>query len=146
MRIKLFWYVLFFMFSTVTVLSAIKKAEQSSITQQSKTSSIYNEKGGLEITAILELKEGDKVLFKLSEQRSVEGVVTKSIYKPEESLTIVGEVSKEDKSGFMFFATSQNAIGGAVYLPKESLIYKLRFDEKKEIFYLQEQKIEVQKK
>lgn len=120
----------------------IKKAESNQIIQ-TDICIPYDNRGSLDIVRILNSKQDTKIKFKINDDKIFEGIVVKVITKEEESITILGEFSKEEKSGFMFFANSKNVVGGVLFFPKDSMSYKLRFDEQNEYFYFVPEKIDI---
>lgn len=120
----------------------LKKAENIQVLQ-TDVCTPYDNRGSLDIIRILNLKQDTKVKFIINNDKIFEGVVIKVVIKEQESITILGEFSKEDKSGFMFFANSKNIVGGVLFFPKDSMSYKLQFNEQNEYFYLVPEKIDV---
>lgn len=137
--------VLFFIvshFFELDALGALKKVEQTQ-TIQNDFHIPYDSRGSLDIISILNLKEGSKICFTINSDKKIQGVVSKVINK-DESITIVGDFSREEKSGFVFFANSKNTVGGILFFPKEQISYKLKYDEKNNFFYLEPEKIVLQ--
>ena len=105
---------------------------------------LYEEDGSLKLTAIFNLSVGAKIRFKLPEEEGIcEGEVTNVTIKPNENIAVVGKINGDGKPGFIFVATTTRNIGGAIFFPEKGIAYALTYDDKKDVFLLRKQKLEV---
>lgn len=131
------------LFFPLAAQSGIKKSTQLEV-DKSSLKEIYTNTGSLDIAAILQLAIGAKIEFRLPDgDGTCKGEVVNISVKENESLVVFGKISEKDKSGFIFVATTNNTVGGALFFPEKGLSYGLKYDKEKDFFSLEKKKIEV---
>lgn len=131
------------LFFPLAAQSGIKKSTQLEV-KKSLLKEIYTTAGNLNIAAIFQLPIGAKVEFKLPDgDGSCKGEVVNIVIKENDRIMVFGKFSEQDKSGFVFVATTTNAIGGALFFPEKGISYTLTYDKEKDFFSLEKKKLEV---
>jgi hypothetical protein len=131
------------LFFPLAAQSGIKKSTQQVVDNPS-LKEIYTKTGSLDVPAIFQLTIGAKVEFRLPDgDGSCRGEVVNISVKENESLMVFGKISEKDKSGFIFVATTNNTVGGALFFPEKGLSYSLKYDKEKDFFSLEKKKVEV---
>ena len=131
------------LFFPLAAQSGIKKSTQLEV-EKSSLKEIYTNTGSLDIAAILQLAKGAKIEFRLPDgDGTCKGEVVNISVKENESLMVFGKISEKDKSGFIFVATTNNTVGGALFFPEKGISYSLKYDKEKDFFSLEKKKIQV---
>ena len=131
------------LFFPLAAQSGIKKSTQLEV-EKSSLKEIYTNTGSLDIAAILQLAKGSKIEFRLPDgDGTCKGEVVNISVKENESLMVFGKISEKDKSGFIFVATTNNTVGGALFFPEKGISYSLKYDKEKDFFSLEKKKIQV---
>ena len=131
------------LFFPLAAQSGIKKSTQLEV-KKSLLKEIYTNTGSLDIAAILQLAIGAKIEFRLPDgDGTCKGEVVNISVKENESLMVFGKISEKDKSGFIFVATTNNTVGGALFFPEKGISYSLKYDKEKDFFSLEKKKIQV---
>jgi hypothetical protein len=131
------------LFFPLAAQSGIKKSTQPEL-EKSQLKEIYTKTGSLDVAAIFQLTIGTKVEFRLPDGDGIcKGEIVNISVKENESLAVFGKFSEKDRSGFIFVATTNNTVGGALFFPEKGLSYALKYDREKDFFSLEKKKIEV---
>lgn len=131
------------LFFPLAAQSGIKKSTQLEV-EKFSLKEIYTNTGSLDIAAILQLAIGAKIEFRLPDgDGTCKGEVVNVSVKENESLMVFGKISEKDKSGFIFVATTNNTVGGALFFPEKGISYSLKYDKEKDFFSLEKKKIQV---
>jgi len=131
-------------FLTSTTYGGIKKAETKETTNTSKDISdiknIYKENGSLDLNVILDLPQDTKIAFKLN-NKIYPAIITK-VEITKERIIVAGKLLQEEQAGFLFVgAPLTSTIGGVVYFIKQNTNFVLKYNQEKELFYLEEKKM-----
>ncbi len=128
----------------LTLHGSIKKG--SAIESKKEITKLYKEDGSFNLATIFDSAVGTKLQFKLPDDNSLwEGEVTSITSKPNETYAVVGKLKGDGNPGFIFVASTNKSVGGALFFPEKSISYVLKYDEKKEVFFLEKKKFEVRK-
>lgn len=123
--------------------SGIKKSTQLEL-DESPLKEIYTKTGSLDIAAIFQLSVGAKIEFHLPNgDGTCKGEVANISVKENESIAVFGKISEKDRSGFIFVATTNNTVGGAIFFPEKGVSYTLKYDKEKDFFLLEKKKVEI---
>lgn len=124
----------------LVTLGGIKKG----VTEAEKiTQNMYEEDGSVKLADIFGLPVGSRLRFKLPEQDGTcEGEITTIKTNPNENVAVVGKIYGEGNPGFIFVASVNKTVGGALFFPEKGVSYTLIYDESKSTFLLQKKKFD----
>ncbi len=120
-----------------------QKIKDVEVDKQSKSLSLDQVKiccsieGDVLIDVILKLEPGNLASFTLPNKKIILGEVTK-VTAAEDKVTIIGKLFGEDKAGFGFIFEKEGTVGGSLIFQKSKEIFRLRFNENKNTFYLKQ--------
>jgi len=130
---------LMWMLIPLTIYGSIKKGSEP----QRQAIELYEEDGSVKLVDIFNLPIGSKIKFKLPEEEGTcEGEITNVIINPDKNISVVGKIRGEGTPRFIFFATTNKTIGGAIFFPEKGITYALIHDNKRDVFLLQKKKLE----
>jgi hypothetical protein len=126
------------------VAAGIKqKTKDIELDKQSKSLSLDQVKicsainGDVLVDVILKLEPGNLVSFTLPNNRIIIGEVTR-VTAAEDKVTAIGRLFGEERAGFGFVFEKEGTIGGSLIFQKSKEIFRLRFNESKNTFYLKQ--------
>lgn len=138
---------LLFLLLCLTPLTLYGGLKKGSATEPKKEiTKIYKEDGGFDLGTIFDSVVGTKLQFKLPDDDSLwEGEVTNITSKPNETYAVVGKLKGDGNPGFIFVATTNKTVGGALFFPEKAVSYVLKYNQAKEIFFLEKTKLDIRK-